>query len=235
MSSARASSPSPALRALFISALLYAARPALASAAFPPTDSTWARSPAPGVPVLNATLPWEGACVCENVALYDASRAEFVMFYRGGWGTQMVGRATSTDALTWTKHATPVFAAPAGAIGGQPWIHREGADLSGTLRLYTTDNNPPQVFISSSTDGGFTWTAEQPSIALPPTGSLWGNRVVWREGATWLMLQEVMAAEVELLIKQIGPKPKVKADDPYKEEEHASNSDYSENKQQKSH
>ena len=178
------------MRALVFSALLAS----LVFAALPPTDSSWTRSPAPGVPVLNASLTWEGACVCENVALYDAARAEFVMFYRGGWGSQFVGRATSRDALAWTKHPDPVFAAPAGAIGGQPWVHRDGPDLSGTLRLYTTDNNPPHVFISSSTDGGFTWTAEASAIALPPTGALWGNRVVWREGSTWLMLQEVMAA-----------------------------------------
>ena len=182
------------MRSLFFYALLAsAARPSLVSAAFPPTDSSWTRSPAPGVPVLNASLSWEGACVCENVALYDAARAEFVMFYRGGWGTQMVGRATSPDGLSWEKHATPVFGAD-GKIGGQPYVFHEGANLSGTLMMFTTDNNPPHVYIATSVDRGFTWTQEASSIALPPTGSLWGNRVVWREGATFFMLQEVMAA-----------------------------------------
>jgi hypothetical protein len=61
------------------------------------------------------------ACVCENVALFDESTGGFVMFYRGGWGTQVpspalriepktrnnqqaVGRATSSDGVHWTKY-----------------------------------------------------------------------------------------------------------------------------------
>jgi hypothetical protein len=60
------------------------------------------------------------ACVCENVALFDESSGGFVMFYRGGWGTQVlqpsasnrkpvtttqaVGRATSSDGVHWTKY-----------------------------------------------------------------------------------------------------------------------------------
>jgi hypothetical protein len=43
--------------------------------------------------------------VCENVALYDAATGGFVMFYRGGWNTQAVGRASSVDGVTWTKHS----------------------------------------------------------------------------------------------------------------------------------
>ena len=163
-------------------------------AVYPPTDSSWVRAPAPGVPVLSASLPWEGACVCENVALWNAATAEFVMFYRGGWGTQMVGRATSKDALSWVKHATPVYASD-GKIGGEPWVHRDHSDLNGTLLLYTTNNNPPHVYLATSVDGGFTW-ADEPriSISLPPTGTLWGNRVTWREGGVMFMLQEVLAA-----------------------------------------
>jgi hypothetical protein len=167
------------------------------SAHYPPTDSSWVRSPSPGVAVLVATESWEGIstntpCVCENVALWDAVNDEFVMFYRGGWNTQIVGRATSGDGIVW-KNKTPVFASPEGKIGGEPWVHREGADLSGRLLLYTTDNNPPHVYIASSLDGGFTWKMENASISLPPGGSLWGNRVVWREGASYFMLHEVMA------------------------------------------
>ena len=172
--------------------LLACAAAPLASAAYPPTDrAAWSR--APGNPVLRPTLPWEGACVCENHVLYDASRAVFVMFYRGGWGSQAVGRATSADGVTWAKLPQPVFGAALNN-GGEPWVYRSGADLSGELLLYTTNNNPPHVFISSSTDGGLTWTPRASSVPAPPTGSLFGNRVVWREGAQWLMLQEVMAA-----------------------------------------
>jgi hypothetical protein len=92
---------------------------------YPPTDSTWRRSRTS--PVLSASQPWEGiaagsasayhtalnflkffssghACVCENVALYDDASENFVMFYRGGWASQAVGRASSTDGVNWTKY-----------------------------------------------------------------------------------------------------------------------------------
>ena len=183
---------SPALAAAAASAQVLLLLLCTARAAYPPTDAaSWAR--APSNPVLRPTLAWEGACVCENHVLYDAASAEFVMFYRGGWGTQAVGRATSADGVTWAKLAEPVFGA-ADNNGGEPWVYREGADLSGELLLYTTNNNPPHVFISSSTDGGLSWTPRNASVPPPPSGSLFGNRVVWREGAQWLMLQEVMAA-----------------------------------------
>ena len=41
--------------------------------------------------------------MCENVALFDDATGSFVMFYRGGWGTQAVGRASSSDGVSWTK------------------------------------------------------------------------------------------------------------------------------------
>ena len=44
------------------------------------------------------------ACVCENVALFDEVSGNFVMFYRGGWNTQAVGRASSSDGIHWVKH-----------------------------------------------------------------------------------------------------------------------------------
>ena len=179
----------PGGAALFVA--LSAALAGRAASAYPPTGAQWARVPAN--PVLRADLPWEGACVCENVALWDAARREFVMFYRGGWGSQAVGRATSADGVAWAKQPLPVFAAE-GRDGGQPWVHRDGADLGGTLLLYTTNNNPAHTFISASTDGGLTWAPlANASVPLPPASSLFGNRVVWREDAQWLMLQEVMS------------------------------------------
>lgn len=177
--------------AALLSAAAAAALAGRAASSYPPTGSQWAR--VPSNPVLRAELPWEGACVCENVALWDATRREFVMFYRGGWGSQAVGRATSADGVAWAKLPQPVYAAD-GKDGGEPWVHRDGADLSGTLLLYTTNNNPAHTFISASTDGGLTWAPlANASVPLPPSSSLFGNRVVWREGAQWLMLQEVMS------------------------------------------
>ena len=188
--------PAGSRRLLLCAAALEAAAAANSALPAPPryypptTASPWER--APSNPVLRADLPWEGACVCENHVLYDSAREVLVMFYRGGWSQQAVGRAESADGVSWAKHPTPVFGAP--DDGGEPWVYREGSDLSGELRLYTTNNNPAHVFISASTDAGFTWAPLNSSVPLPPTGSLFGNRVVWREGPQFLMLQEVLAA-----------------------------------------
>lgn len=168
----------------------------LVTSSYPPTDNSWVR--ALNNPVLRPTLSWEGSCVCENVALWDETNREFVLFYRGGWSSQAVGRATSPDGLNWTKSPLPVYGWP--SDGGEPWIYRETNDLSGTLLLYTTNNHPPHVFISSSIDSGMTWTALNSSISPPPSGSLWGNRIVWKEGSQWLMLHEVLAGPWQIFL-----------------------------------
>jgi hypothetical protein len=168
------------------------------TSSYPPTDDSWSR--VPNNPVLRPALTWEGPCVCENVALWDESNHEFVIFYRGGWATQAVGRATSPDGLNWTKSLLPVYGWPSDVNGGEPWVYREGNDLSGTLLLYTTNNHPPHVFITSSNDGGLSWTPLNSSIVPPPSGSLWGNRIVWKEGLQWLMLQEVMAGPWQIFL-----------------------------------
>ena len=170
----------------------------LTSGFYPPTDNSWTR--APNNPVLRPNLFWEGACVCENVALWDEMNKEFVIFYRGGWNSQAVGRATSPDGLVWSKSPLPVYGYPANVNGGEPWIYREKNDLSGTLLLYTTNNNPPHVFISSSTDGGMNWSPQNSSIKQPPSGTLWGNRIVWKEDSQWLMLQEVMSGPWQIFL-----------------------------------
>ena len=81
---------------------------------------------------------------------------------------------------------------------GQPWVFREAADK---YWLYTTTNgSPPRTHIASSTDGlAWTNTTEGPyvngsHIPLPRggavTGTLFGNRAVWKEAeGKWWCLQ----------------------------------------------
>ena len=169
---------------------------------YPPTDSSWIRN-ATHRPVLWPTLPWEGIvdgnpCVCENVAMFDAPRNEFVMFYRGGWNKVGVGRATSTDGVTWVKTPSPVFGIENPSDGGEPWVFHEGTGLDGTLLLHTTNNGGappgPHVVVATSTDRGFTWVRMLNStVPLPLGATLFGNRVIWKEGPSFLMLLEVLA------------------------------------------
>ena len=160
---------------------------------FPPTNpSAWTR--AANNPVLSPTEPWEGNCVCENVAMRDEGK--WKMWYRGGWGTQCVGLAFSDDGLHWEKanNGKPVYGCGSSGSnstvsGGQPWVFRVN---STTLFLYSTvtEKDVKKVNLMHSTDG-INWIPLSSSIPIPPNGFLWGNRVVWREdGDNWKMLQE---------------------------------------------
>ena len=149
---------------------------ACTSCQYPPTDpDAWSRSPSN--PVLKPTQPWEGACVCENVATF--SNGSWKMWYRGGWGTTGVGLATSSDGINWTKFpGNPVYGMGGSGMGkddgGQPWI----IQVNSTFYLYTTNNQVPRVNVATSTDG-ISWVTRPSQIALPSGCNLWGNRVVW--------------------------------------------------------
>jgi hypothetical protein len=133
------------------------------------------------------------------------------MWYRGGgWGFPTgVGVADSPDGgKTWWKYAgNPVWGARGvpGEAGGQPWVYREG---SGLYWLYTTysdahgGGDSAAMQIAKSSDG-LSWTnVSVGAVPLPSahdarpaadrlvTGTMFGNRAVWKEAeGTWHMLQ----------------------------------------------
>ncbi len=170
---------------------------AAAPTPFPPSGANWTR--VPNNPVLPPTLPWEGQCTCENVVIQSPTNSSVLrMWYRGGWSSAAIGFANSTDGgLTWTKHPTPVYGGGGSGVHtspGEPWVYQSLDPSNTTLLLYTTDNSIPAMNVSSSMDGGITWTPLQSSCPLPPNAHLFGNRVVWTEGGdgAWLMLHEAM-------------------------------------------
>lgn len=151
-----------------------------------------------GASILTPTVAWEGDAVQEPSILVE--NGVWKMWYRGGgWPaetTLAVGYATSPDGITWTKYGSdPVYggggSSMAGNDGGQPEVLKVGS----TYYLYATNNDIPRVNVATSTDG-IAWTTQTSSITLPSGGTLWGNRVVWKEGAAWKMLQEAMAASL---------------------------------------
>jgi sucrose-6-phosphate hydrolase SacC (GH32 family) len=150
-----------------------------------PSGSAWTRSASN--PLMTATLSWESTAMQEPMVLLE--NGLWKMWYTGGWSSVATGYATSTDGITWTKYAgNPVYGqGGSGYAGGSncPQVTKVGS----TYYLYSTDNAVPKVNIATSTDG-ITWTTQTPSISLPSGKTLWGNRVVWIEGATWKMLQE---------------------------------------------
>lgn len=162
---------------------------------YPPATAGFTRSASN--PILTATEAWEQTAVSEVVV--HVEDGVWKMWYRGGWGNQGVGYATApagsdpTDPASWTKYAgNPVYglggSGRAGNDGGEPWVIK----IDGTYWLYTTNNTavPHRVNVATSSDG-LAWTTQTSSISFPSGCSLWGNRVVWREGASsWKMLQE---------------------------------------------
>jgi hypothetical protein len=144
---------------------------------FPPTNSSWFDIG----PVVLPTEPWEGTAVQEPQVYWDVYQQEFRMYYRGGWGNQSVGVATSKTGITWKKYEhNPIYGSGGSNIeglneGGQPFVFREGIDK---YWLYTTA--PGRMNIAISEDG-YTWTTQNSTIKLPDGCTLWGNRVVWTE------------------------------------------------------
>eukprot|EP01060_Flectonema_neradi_P000253 TRINITY_DN1017_c2_g1_i1.p1 TRINITY_DN1017_c2_g1~~TRINITY_DN1017_c2_g1_i1.p1 ORF type:complete len:180 (+),score=19.03 TRINITY_DN1017_c2_g1_i1:199-738(+) len=144
---------------------------------YPPTNaSDWTR--AGNNPVLSPTEPWEGTCVCENVAMYDEGR--WKMWYRGGWSTHCVGLAYSDDGLHWEKanNAQPVFGCGGSGwndthSGAAPWVFRVN---STTLFLYSTISGSVNKVNMMHSSDGINWHPLESDIPFPPTGYLWGNR-----------------------------------------------------------
>lgn len=126
--------------------------------------------------------------VQEPVVRYTAALG-WEMWYTGGWSAPATGYATSSDGLAWTKYASnPVFGkGGSGYAGGSNCP--EIIVVGGTYYLYATDNDVPVVNVATSADG-IAWTIQASSITLPAGKTVWGNHVVWIEGAVWKMLQE---------------------------------------------
>lgn len=118
--------------------------------------------------------------------------------YRGGgWGRPSgVGVADSFDGgVTWSKYSgNPVWSGGDAHCAGQPWVYKESDQQ---YWLFASTNHPPRVCVASSTDGT-TWVNASDlgssAVSLPPSGTLFGNRAVWKEtgpgGDAWKMLQE---------------------------------------------
>ena len=148
---------------------------------FPPTTASWLDVG----PVLMATEPWEENAIEEPQVYWDTDLQEFRMYYRGGWGNQSVGVATSKTGIYWTKYKhNPVYGGGGSNVmgfneGGQPFVFREGKD---SYWLYTTAQSAShrKMNIAFSKDGYF-WEPQNSTIRLPAGCWLWGNRVVWKE------------------------------------------------------
>lgn len=170
---------------------------------FPPAGAVW--EPVLGSwndPVLKAdNTTWEATGVQEPQIIFQNKTNSLRMWYRGaGWGYPSgVGVADSFDGgKTWTKFkGNPIWGGPDKPLeyGGQPFVYQETENQY--WMFTTTNSHPPRTAISSSSDG-LRWEnvstgpfVNQSHVPLPPTGTLFGNRAVWKEpDGTWRLLQE---------------------------------------------
>lgn len=182
---------------------------------YPPTGNTWTR--APGNPIIVASAVWEGGAsgwVLEpNV--FNFGDGYYTMFYTGGvagTGTDYaMGRATCPIgssplvAANWTKYASnPVLgkggSGYAGVCSRSSFI-RDGA----TLWNYFGDG--ADLYRSSSTDLGFTWTT--PVLVKTAASAGHGatqmtNSAIWREANDWKMLLEIVGGTTAQWYDRIG-------------------------------
>lgn len=166
----------------------------------PPSGASWTRSGSN--PLISPALSWEETAVVEMVVILEDG--VFKMWFRGGWNAEAIGYATSADGIHWTKYAgNPVY-----GLGGSgeaasvalPEIRKVGS----TYYLFAIKHpfgigGTNSLVVATSTDG-ITWTPQTASISLPSGKTLWGNRVVWREGSTWKMLNEAGPSTWEMYL-----------------------------------
>ena len=144
---------------------------------FPPPNASWLDIG----PVVLPSEPWEETAVQEPQVYWDVYNQEFRMYYRGGWGNQSVGVATSKTGLTWKKYEhNPIYGAGGSGVdglneGGQPYVFREDVN-----KYWLFATGPGHMNIAFSEDG-FSWKTQKSNIKFPSGCSLWGNRAVWSE------------------------------------------------------
>lgn len=151
-------------------------------------------------PVLVADQVWEQTNVQEPSVVYNASSHTFQMWYTGAdEGKCMIGYATSTDGLTWTK---PVDHPVIGwGYGGVPMnaCHSNIQKLGGTYYAwFSIDSayyNPAKngnLYAATSPDGINWKPLPKPAIRAGKTGwnTFIANSFVLRDHGRWVMFWE---------------------------------------------
>ena len=160
----------------------------IGSSGTPATNSypKWAKNASA---VLTASQAWESACVAEPnvIRLADGT---YRMFYTGGFSSQAIGTATSSNGTTWSKYASnPIVGQGNGSVAGS--CGRSFAMLVGsTFHLYFDLNSGTTIKHTTSTDGT-TWASPTDVFSLP-FGTIFGNVSIVIDGSTWHMIYEVL-------------------------------------------
>lgn len=105
--------------------------------------------------VLSATEAWEEGVVSSPCVTADPAGG-LVMFYEGGVTTPSIGRAVSTDGLSWNKDPDPVLVGASspgiGFVEGEPW-------------LFVT--RPTEIGIWRAVDSGSGFVFDTAAVVVP--------------------------------------------------------------------
>ena len=167
--------------------------------------------------VMSPGLSWEKSEVSPNSILVE--NGTFVMYYHGGGypgpggvrlGNGLIGRATSSDGITWTKIATPVLTiGSSGAFDDDQVAEPRVIALAGGYRMYFTGRNAASgttaLGVADSTDG-ITWTKDSrnPIMATSQWGNFWGG-AFFHEGDQWHLWHGVSSGSTSSLHYMLSP------------------------------
>lgn len=155
----------------------------------PPDDASWTRYGT----VLSPTVAWEQTSIQEpDVHLEDGL---WKMWAKAGWATTALGYYTATNPRgPWTPDASnPVLGGGGSSVAdelSQPEIFKD----AGTYYCYFNllgDSDPNTPRYATGTDGT-AWTLGGSGNYITNPGAItqWGNRKIWKEGASWFGIQE---------------------------------------------
>jgi hypothetical protein len=168
-------------------------------------------------PVLSAEKPWEkGAVMCPHV-IFDDKAKLYRMWYSGGeqYEPNAIGYATSTDGLTWAKHASnPIFKSDARnawekdrVTGCQVLRHDDWY-----LMFYIgfRDQDHAQIGVARSRDGVTDWQRHPANPIIGCGKDQWDHDAVYKpyaiyDGKQWLLWYNGRKGGVEQIGLAVHP------------------------------
>jgi predicted GH43/DUF377 family glycosyl hydrolase len=137
---------------------------------------TWTKYSQNPVLDVNPSMPWENQSVSELSVVKDA--ATYRMWYTGN-DAGPIGYATSSDAVTWTRHpSNPVFGFGSPGSWDEVEVDNPSVLIEGGLfhMWYGGGDDPSAIGYATSPDGvNWTRNLENPVLEAGPPGS-------WDEG-----------------------------------------------------
>jgi len=158
---------------------------------------TWQRES--DKPVLSAEKSWEKVAVMCPHVIFDDQTKLYRMWYSGGEQGEpnAIGYATSTDGLTWSKHANnPIFKPDPKNDWEKDRVTacQVISQSDGFLMFYIgfRDESHAQIGVAKSRDGITAWSRHPSNPIIRPGANRWDHDAVYKpyaiyDGQKWLL------------------------------------------------